>query len=72
MDLWWGTNGTQYRLFENGVLIDTQALTDQSPNAQSAMKAIADRSIGTYEYRAELVNASGVTLSDTIRVTVSK
>ncbi|MEK3911364.1 glycoside hydrolase family 99-like domain-containing protein [Paenibacillus sp. FSL H7-0331] len=72
MDLWWGTNGTQYRLFENGVLIDTQALTDRSPNAQSTMKAIANRSIGTYEYRAELVNASGVTSSDTIRVTVSK
>ena len=46
-DLWWGTNGTEYRLYENGVLIDTQALAAASPAAQRATTAITGRQPGT-------------------------
>jgi hypothetical protein len=70
MNLWWGTNGTEYRLYENGVLIDTRTLTDRTPAAQSAVTNIAGRGPGTYEYRAELTNEAGAASSDILIVTV--
>ncbi|HWR85123.1 MAG TPA: hypothetical protein VN200_03915, partial [Rhodoglobus sp.] len=69
-DLWWGTNGTSYRLYENGVLIDDQALVAASPNAQHASTAIVGRAPGTYTYVAEFANAAGATASKEIKVTV--
>ncbi|MFK7691572.1 heparinase II/III family protein [Paenibacillus sp. HJGM_3] len=72
MNLWWGTNGGTYRLYENGVLIDTQTLTERTPNAQTAVTSVANRSKGTYEYRAELVNYAGVTASDRLTIIVDK
>jgi aryl-phospho-beta-D-glucosidase BglC (GH1 family) len=70
MNMWWGTNGTTYRLYENGVLIDTQTLTNQTPFAQSAVMTVANKTAGTYEYRAELVNYAGIITSDTLIVQV--
>ncbi|WP_379155573.1 endonuclease [Paenibacillus sp. sgz5001063] len=72
MNLWWGTNATEYRLYENGLLIDTQPLNASTPEAQSAETAINSRTPGVYEYRAELVNPAGATVSDTINVTVNR
>lgn len=72
MNMWWGTNATEYRLYENGVLIDTQTLKAAEPNAQSAVTAITGRGVGVYEYRSELVNAAGVTSSDKVTVRVTK
>jgi hypothetical protein len=72
MNLWWGTNGTEYRLYENDVLIDTQALNAATPSAQTAKTDLSGRANGTYTYRAELVNASGVTSTEIITVQVSK
>ncbi|WP_454190805.1 DUF5689 domain-containing protein [Paenibacillus sp. Marseille-Q7038] len=70
MNLWWGTNATSYRLYENGELIDTQSLIVQTPNAQRAVSAITNRSEGTYEYYAELINESGNTVTDKVIVVV--
>lgn len=72
MNMWSGTNGTTYRLYENGVLIDTQTLTANSPKAQTAFTSVTGRTVGTYEYRVELANDSGVTVSSIMKVTVKK
>jgi hypothetical protein len=69
-NLWWGTNGTSYRLYENGVLIDEQALIGASPNAQAASTVIAGRSPGEYVYMAEFLNAAGGTMSKPMTVRV--
>jgi hypothetical protein len=70
MNMWWGMNGSTYRLYENGVLIDMQTLADETPHAQSAVTEIRDKPAGTYEYRCELVNEAGVTSSRTMIVNV--
>ncbi|GAA3413603.1 OmpL47-type beta-barrel domain-containing protein [Paenibacillus hodogayensis] len=72
MNMWWGTNATEYRLYENDKLIDSRSLKASSPNSQTMTTALEGRAIGTYEYRCELVNAAGVTTSDKIVVKVVK
>lgn len=72
MNMWWGVNGAEYRLYENGVLIDTQALTQATPQAQSAVTTIAQKPAGTYEYIAELVNYAGAVSSAKITVAVTR
>ncbi|WP_051449864.1 DUF5689 domain-containing protein [Paenibacillus sp. FSL R5-192] len=72
MNLWWGTNATEYRLYENDVLIDTQALNAATPASQNATTELSGRANGTYTYRAELINAAGVTSTETITVQVTK
>jgi hypothetical protein len=69
-DLWWGTNATTYRLYENGKVIDEQSLVAASPNAQHASTAVTGRARGTYEYVAEFINAAGATKSKALTVTV--
>ncbi|WP_042199081.1 fibronectin type III domain-containing protein [Paenibacillus camerounensis] len=71
MNMWWGTNGTTYRLYENGVLVDTQTLTANSPSAQTVVTAISNQSGGVYEYKVELSNHSGTTESAVMKVTVN-
>ncbi|WP_271750302.1 carbohydrate binding domain-containing protein [Cohnella sp. JJ-181] len=70
MNMWWGTNGTTYKLYENGHLVDTKTLTAGTPQAQSASTPISGRAAGTYVYLAELINAAGITNSQEITVTV--
>jgi fibronectin type 3 domain-containing protein len=72
MNMWWGMNGAAYRLYENGVLIETKTLTEATPNAQSAVTSLTNKAIGTYEYRAELVNYAGATSSEKMVVKVTK
>lgn len=70
MNMRWGTNATTYRLYENGVLIDTQSLTANTPDAQTAFTMITGRTEGTYEYVVELSNDYGVTASQSMQVKV--
>lgn len=72
MNLWWGTNATEYELYENGVLIDTQALQMHTPSAQSAVTAISDKAPGTYEYEVVLRNPAGETRTQKMIVKVRK
>ncbi|MEU4223445.1 carboxypeptidase regulatory-like domain-containing protein [Nonomuraea sp. NPDC026600] len=70
-DLWWGTNATEYRLYEDGVLIDTRSLTAATPAAQRAATVLAARPPGSHTYVAELRNAAGATKTDPLVVTVT-
>ncbi|MNC76721.1 hypothetical protein D3C75_1285040 [compost metagenome] len=70
MNMWWGTNATRYDLYENGALVDSQALQAHTPSAQSAVSSFTGKAKGTYEYRAILSNASGETASSTITIQV--
>jgi hypothetical protein len=73
MNMWWGVNGTEYRLFENGVQIDLLTLQASTPQPQSAVTLVSGRTPGVYEYRAELANsAGGSTVSQPITVVVSE
>ncbi|TYP78887.1 OmpL47-type beta-barrel domain-containing protein [Paenibacillus methanolicus] len=72
MNMWWGTNATEYRLYENGQLIDSTALAAATPGAQSAVTAMNGKAPGVYEYEAVLVNAAGTTSSAKITVQVTK
>ncbi|THF84678.1 Ig-like domain-containing protein [Cohnella fermenti] len=71
MDMWWGTNATVYRLYENGALIDEQALSSRTPQAQSAVTVLSGKAPGIYRYKAELANSAGSTFGTEIEVTVS-
>lgn len=69
-DMWWGTNATEYRLYEDGTLVDEQTLAAQTPNAQRIQTRLEDREPGTYSYVAELANEAGQTDSHPLTVTV--
>lgn len=71
MNLWWGVNGSVFRLYENGEPIDTRLLAPQSPRAQQVTVPVAGRANGTYVYTGELVNAVGGTETTSVTVTVT-
>ncbi|AXL11009.1 arabinogalactan endo-1,4-beta-galactosidase [Microbacterium foliorum] len=71
-DMWWGTNATSYRLFEDGVLLTEGGLVAGTPAAQRVSVAVDGRSIGTHAYRVEFINAAGSTESRTLTVTVTR
>lgn len=68
MNLWHGTPGSFYRLYENDVLVSAQRLDSINTSSQSATTTFTGKANGTYKYRAELVNSKGVT--ETKRTTV--
>ncbi len=72
MDLWYGVNGTSYKLYENGKQIDAMKLKDKSPAHQTAKSNVRGRAEGTYTYYCELTNAVGTTKSDPITVKVTQ
>ncbi|MGN9841144.1 carboxypeptidase regulatory-like domain-containing protein [Nonomuraea sp. H19] len=68
MNMWWGTNAAEYRLYEDGVLIGTQRLDAATPAAQSAATVLTGRPAGRRAYVAELVNTAGATSSEPLTV----
>ena len=71
-DMWWGTNATSYRLYEDGVLISEGDMIANSPAAQRVTVPVADRAVGKHTYRVEFVNAAGSTQSKTLTVAVKR
>ena len=67
-----GNNGTTFALYENGVLIRSQALTDASPARQRVDTAFTDRAPGTYTYVAILTNRFGSSFTSPLKVNVPK
>ena len=70
-DLWWGQNGTTFKLYENGVLIHTESLVDRTPNAQHVAVHLTGRVNGTYVYTGELSNLKGTTATTSLTVKVT-
>lgn len=70
MNLWHGTPGSFYRLYENDVLVAAQRIESQNGTSQSAATSFTGKPNGTYVYRAELVNSEGVTETNTTTVVV--
>ncbi len=69
-DMWWGNNGTSWKLYENGAVIYTGTLTDNSPNGQSASYSFTNKASGTYVYKIDLINSYGTTTSGNLTYTV--
>lgn len=70
MNMWWGNNGTSWKVYENNNLIYTSTLADNSPNAQTVSYSFTDKPDGVYRYHCELINAYGTTTSESITVSI--
>ena len=69
MNLWSGTQGGIYRLYENGQLVETQVLSTGG-KSQTASVSFSGKPNGTYVYTAELINSQGTTATTTTTVKV--
>ncbi|MBU2280381.1 MAG: chitinase [Gammaproteobacteria bacterium] len=74
-NMWWGTNGNEWQLSQNGVVVHTAALNANGQNAQSGSKTVAVTAAGTYDYIVSLCNVVGsersCTASDKRTITVT-
>lgn len=70
-NIWWGNNGSSWKLYENNNVIYTGVLTDNSPQAQTASYALTNKPAGTYTYKVELTNRFGTASSGNVTVTVN-
>jgi len=69
-NMWWGTNATSYRLFEDGALLHEGPLDAKTPAPQRVSIDVTGRSTGTHAYRVEFINGAGMTPSRELVVTV--
>lgn len=72
MNLWWGSNASEFRLYEDGVLISTQPLTYAGNSAQQAKVKVTGKPNGAYVYTGELVNSTGTTATSPVTVSVTQ
>ncbi|MDX2546886.1 endo-1,4-beta-xylanase [Streptomyces sp. WI04-05B] len=70
MHLRHGTQGSFYRLYENGKLISARVPDPGRGTTQSVETTFKNKPKGTYVYRAELINSKGITATNTTSVTV--
>ncbi|WP_216648802.1 beta-xylosidase family glycoside hydrolase [Agromyces agglutinans] len=70
MNLWHGTPGSVFRLYENGQLVVTKELGDVTGTSQETSVSFTGKPNGTYEYTAELVNTKGTTATTSTTVKV--
>ncbi|MGG7177936.1 glycosyl hydrolase family 18 protein [Clostridium paraputrificum] len=68
----WGENATEWRLYEDGILIYTKELKYNNQTMQTDSVTLKDRLNGEYTYYAEAVNPKGVTRSKDFKVTVTQ
>ena len=72
MNLWWGQNGSLFKLYRDGELVGSVPLEIASgPSAQQAVVDIAGLPNGTYRFTGELVNSRGTTATAPLTVTVT-
>ena len=71
-DIWWGTNATSYRFYEDGELVSEGSLTAATPAAQRARLTVDGASVGTHTYRVVFANAAGETTSRDLEVVVRR
>ncbi|UYK41119.1 glycosyl hydrolase 53 family protein [Microbacterium terricola] len=71
-NMWWGTNATSYRFYQDGVLASEGPLAAKTPSAQTARLQVKGAGIGTHMYRVEFVNAAGTTSSTSLAVVVRR
>jgi endo-1,4-beta-xylanase len=71
MNLWSGTPGSYYRLYENDVLVAAQRLDPIDSSSQTVVTPFSGKPNGTYVYRAELINSKGTTATSTTTVRVT-
>ncbi|MCV2394441.1 Ig-like domain-containing protein [Actinotalea sp. M2MS4P-6] len=69
-DLWWGTNGTGYRVYVDGELFASGDLVAATPAAQHVETSLAGLGVGKHTVVSELVNDAGATRSKPLTVTV--
>ncbi|KAF2416791.1 cellulase N-terminal Ig-like domain-containing protein [Microbacterium sp. B35-30] len=70
MNLWWGTPGAAFRLYENGIMIATKILTATAGMSQTTGVSFTGKPNGTYVYTAELISAEGTTTTTSTTVVV--
>ncbi|KJL40584.1 fibronectin type III domain-containing protein [Microbacterium trichothecenolyticum] len=71
MNLWWGENGSLFKLYRDGELVAKVPLTMMTPGAQSAVVDITGLVNGTYVFTGELVNSKGTTATQPLTVKVT-
>ncbi|WP_106816370.1 chitinase N-terminal domain-containing protein [Microbacterium timonense] len=71
MNLWWGENGSLFKLYRDGELIAKVPLTMMSPGAQRAVVDIEGLADGTYVFTGELLNSKGSTATQPLTVKVT-
>jgi hypothetical protein len=72
MDLWWGQNGSLFKLYQDGVLVAKVPLAMSATSAaQHATVDISGLKNGTYVFTGELLNSKGSTATQPLTVKVT-